>query len=258
MTIAAQPFAGRTALITGATSGIGWATTLRILSGGARVIACGRRAARLDALAEAAATDRLRTIELDVTALSSVDALPSLLAPFPPDILVNNAGLALGLGPAQTASLDDWDRMIATNVSGLVHATRAVLPAMRNMPRADIIMLSSVAASHPYPGGNVYGATKAFVTQFALNLRADLVGTPVRVTSIEPGMTDTEFSLVRLAGDAARAAAVYARMTPLSADDIARVIADVLALPPHININRIELMPTDQAFGPFAVHRRDA
>jgi NADP-dependent 3-hydroxy acid dehydrogenase YdfG len=154
------------------------------------------------------------------------------------------------------ADLADWDRMIATNITGLVHLTRALLPGMRNLPRADIVMLSSVAATYPYPGGSVYGGTKAFVTQFALNLRADLVGTGVRVTSVEPGMADTEFSLVRFHGDAARAASVYRGMTPLSAADIARVIADILALPPHINVNRIELMPTDQAFAGFAVHRQ--
>jgi len=172
-----------------------------------------------------------------------------------PDILVNNAGLALGLAGAAEAELDDWDRMIATNITGLVHLTRAMLPRMKPLPRADVVNISSVAGSYPYPGGNAYGATKAFVTQFSLNLRSDLLGSKVRVTSVEPGLTETEFSQVRFHGDRDKAASVYKGTDNLTADDIARVITDILVLPPHININRVEIMPVCQAFGPFAIRR---
>ena len=145
--------------------------------------------------------------------------------------------------------------MIATNVTGLVHLTRAALPHLKKKPRADVINISSVAATYPYPGGNAYGGTKAFVQQFSLNLKADLLGTKVRVTSVEPGMTDTEFSTVRFEGDQAKADKVYDGMTPLSGADVAQVIGDILALPPHVNINRVERMPVQQAFSPFAVDR---
>jgi NADP-dependent 3-hydroxy acid dehydrogenase YdfG len=175
-----------------------------------------------------------------------------------PDILVNNAGLALGLSGADEASLDDWDRMIDTNIRGLVHLTRALLPGMKNLPRADVVNISSIAGTYPYPGANVYGATKAFVTQFSLNLRADLVGSKVRVTSVEPGLTQTEFSEVRFDGDGKKAAEVYRGTKALTGGDIARVISDILALPPHVNINRVEVMPVCQAFGPFNIARDGA
>lgn len=248
---------GRIALVTGATSGFGEAMARRLLAGGARVIATGRRAARLDALAEELKTDRLLTRELDVTDVASIAALlPSLPADFEAiDILYNNAGLALGLNKAHEASLDDWETMIATNVTGLVRMTRAVLPSMVQRNRGDVINLSSVAASYPYPGGNVYGATKSFVRQFSLNLRADLIGTRVRVTSIEPGMADTEFSVVRFKGDQTAADNVYKGVHAMSADDVALVCEGVLKLPAHINVNTLELMPVQQAWGPFAVDR---
>lgn len=246
---------GRSALVTGATSGIGRATAEALLSAGAKVIAIGRRADRLADL-EKAHGDTCLTRVLDVTDVDAVAALPAQLPPaFTPDILVNNAGLALGLGGADQASLDDWDRMIATNVRGLVHMTRAILPVLKAQPRADVINIGSIAGSYPYPGGNTYGGTKAFVSQFSLNLRADLLGSNVRVTSVEPGMTDTEFSTVRFAGDKTKADAVYDGMAPLTGADIADVIMRVLSLPPHVNINRIELMPVQQAFAPFAVSR---
>jgi NADP-dependent 3-hydroxy acid dehydrogenase YdfG len=248
---------GRVALVTGATSGFGEAMARRLLAGGARVIATGRRATRLDALAKELATDRLLTRELDVTDEGSIGALlPSLPTEFQAiDVLYNNAGLALGLGKAHEASLDDWETMIATNVTGLVRVTRAVLPGMVARNRGDVLNLSSVAASYPYPGGNVYGATKAFVRQFSLNLRADLLGTKVRVTSIEPGMAETEFSVVRFAGDADKAAGVYKGVHAMSADDVALVCESVLKLPAHINVNTLELMPVQQAFAAFAVDR---
>ena len=248
---------GRVALVTGATSGFGEAMTRRLLRAGSRVVATGRRAERLQTLAADLDTERLLTRDLDVRDQASIDAL---LASLPPpfqaiDILYNNAGLALGLSKAHEADLDDWQTMIDTNVSGLVRVTRAVLPGMVARNRGDVINVSSVAANYPYPGGNVYGATKAFVRQFSLNLRADLLGTKIRVTSIEPGMADTEFSVVRFKGDQTSADKVYAGVQAMSADDVALVCEGVLKLPAHINVNALELMPVQQAFGPFAVDR---
>ena len=249
--------AGRIALVTGATSGFGEAMTRRLIAGGAKVIATGRRVDRLQALADELATTDLVTRELDVRVPASVDdLLPNLPPEFQAiDILYNNAGLALGLGKAHEAKLSDWETMIETNVTGLVRITRAVLPGMVERNRGDVINLSSVAATYPYPGGNVYGGTKAFVRQFSLNLRADLIGTKVRVTSIEPGMAETEFSVVRFAGDAEKAAGVYKGVHAMSADDVALVCESVLKLPAHINVNTLEIMPVQQAFSPFAVDR---
>lgn len=249
--------AGRIALVTGATSGFGEAFARRLLAAGAQVIATGRRAERLAALEAELGGARLITRELDVRSQASVDALlAGLPADFAEiDILYNNAGLALGLSKAHEADLGQWETMIDTNVTGLVRVTRAVLPGMVARNRGDVVNISSVAASYPYPGGNVYGGTKAFVRQFSLNLRADLLGTKIRVTSIEPGMADTEFSLVRFSGDAAAASKVYQGVHALSADDVALVCEQVLRLPAHINVNTLELMPVQQAFSPFAVDR---
>ncbi|HEX7886428.1 MAG TPA: SDR family NAD(P)-dependent oxidoreductase [Phenylobacterium sp.] len=248
---------GRIALVTGATSGFGEAMTRRLIAAGAKVIATGRRAERLAGLAKDLGSDRLLTRELDVTDHASVAGLlPSLPAGFEGiDVLYNNAGLALGLSKAHEANLGDWETMIATNVTGLVRMTRAVLPGMVARNRGDVINISSVAANYPYPGGNVYGATKSFVRQFSLNLRADLIGTKVRVTSVEPGMADTEFSVVRFKGDQASADKVYQGVHAMSADDVALVCESVLKLPAHINVNTLEIMPVQQAFGPFAVDR---
>jgi len=247
----------RTALVTGATAGFGRAITHRLVRDGWRVIATGRRTDRLAELARELG-DAILTHQLDVTDPAAVAALPGAL----PgewqtiDALINNAGLALGLEPAQQADLAAWDQMVATNVTGLMHVTRALLPAMVARNRGHIVNLSSIAATYPYPGGHVYGGTKAFVTQFSLNLRADLVGTNIRVTSVEPGLCGgTEFSTVRFGGDAAKAAKVYEGTTPLTAEDIAESISWVLHLPAHVNINRIEMMPTCQASGPLAVKR---
>jgi len=249
--------AGRTALITGATSGFGEAFARRVLAAGGKVIATGRREERLKAFADEAKTDRLLTRALDLRDGEGIKAmvadLPTAFADV--DILFNNAGLALGLNKAQEADLADWDAMIETNVLALTRVTRAVLPGMVARNRGDVLNMSSVAASYPYPGGNVYGATKAFVRQFSLNLRSDLLGTKVRVTSIEPGMCETEFSLVRFKGDAEAAAKVYQGMKPLSADDIALTLETVVRLPAHINVNALEVMPVQQAFGGFAVSR---
>ncbi len=248
----------RTALITGATAGFGAAIAHRLVRDGWRVVATGRRTERLQALA-AELGESVHAATLDVTDVAAVAALPGALPEGWRDIdaLVNNAGLALGLGPAQDANLADWDRMVATNVTGLIHTTRALLPGMVARNTGHIINLGSTASSYPYPGGHVYGASKAFVKQFSLNLRADLIGTGVRVTDIEPGLCGgTEFSEIRFHGDKARAAAMYEGTTPLTADDIAEAVSWVLHLPAHVNINRLEMMPTCQASGPLAVKRQ--
>ena len=248
----------RTALVTGATAGFGAAITHRLVRDGWRVVATGRRQERLDELS-AELGESVFTLRLDVTDAQAVAALPASLPAEWRDIdaLVNNAGLALGLDPAQSAAIEDWDRMVATNVTGLIHVTRALLPGMVTRDSGHVVNLGSIAATYPYPGGHVYGATKAFVKQFSLNLKADLVGTGVRVTDIEPGLCGgTEFSAVRFGGDTERAAAVYQGTTPLTAEDIAEAVAWVLHLPAHVNINRIEMMPTCQASGPLTVKRR--
>ncbi len=199
-------------------------------------------------------------LTLDVTDAAAVAALPGSLPEGwrEVDVLVNNAGLALGLDPAQNADLDHLDRMIATNVTGLVHMTRALLPGMVERNRGHVVNIGSVAGSYPYPGGHVYGGTKAFVKQFSLNLKADLVGSFVRVTDIEPGLCGgTEFSNVRFSGDDTRAAAVYKGIEPLTADDIAETVSWVVSLPRHVNINRVEMMPTCQAPGPTVIKRQD-
>ena len=247
----------RLALVTGATAGFGAAIARRLVRDGWRVVAAGRRAARLQALREELGGAVLPW-QLDVTDALAVDTLPASLPEGWRDIdaLINNAGLALGLGPAQAANVADWDRMVATNVTGLLHMTRALLPGMVARDRGHVVNLASTAASYPYPGGHVYGASKAFVKQFSLNLRADLIGTNVRVTDIEPGLCGgTEFSEVRFFGDKARAAAMYEGTTPINEGDIAEAVSWVLHLPAHVNINRIEMMPTCQASGPLAVKR---
>ena len=242
--------------VTGASSGFGAAVARRFAADGARVVAAARRADRLKDLA-AELGPRLLPVTLDVRDRAAVtdvaNALPAEFAEI--DVLVNNAGLAPGLGPAQAADLDDWDEMIDTNCKGLVYCTRAILPGMVARRRGHVISLGSVAGTYPYPGGNVYGGTKAFVHQFSLNLRSDLHGSGVRVTCVEPGMADTEFSTVRFGGDKSKADAVYAGMQPMTADDIAESIYWAATLPSHVNVNVIELMATAQSFAPFQVAR---
>jgi serine 3-dehydrogenase len=246
----------RTALVTGATAGIGAATVRALVGAGWRVIATGRRADRLDALAAELPDGSVHKAVFDVTDVAArdaaVDALPEGFRGI--DLLVNNAGLALGTAPAQEAKLGDWETMIATNVSALVTITRRLLPGLVERKGA-IVNLSSVAASYPYTGGNVYGATKAFVRQFSLGLRSDLAGTGVRVTSIEPGMVETEFTTVRTGGDQAASDKLYAGADPMTAEDIAATILWVASLPPHLNINALELMPVTQSFAGFQVSR---
>ena len=250
-----------TVLVTGATAGFGEATARRFLAHGHKVIAVGRRVERLDTLKASLPAEqqaKLLTLVVDVCDSAKVDTLAATL---PAEyvnvtVLVNNAGLALGLEPAYKALLSDWDRMIDTNIKGLVHMSRAFLPGMVERKRGHVINLGSVAANYPYPGGNVYGGTKAFVKQFSLNLRADLIGTPVRVTCIEPGMcAGTEFSNVRFKGDGHQAEKVYTGVKALSADDIAETIYWSATLPDHVNINVLEVMPVQQAFNAFNIHR---
>jgi 3-hydroxy acid dehydrogenase/malonic semialdehyde reductase len=244
-------------LVTGASAGFGRAIVKRFVENGDKVVAAARRTDRLEALAEELG-DGVLPLTLDVSDKAAVEAalagLPERFAEV--DVLVNNAGLALGMGPADQASLDDWETMIDTNVKGLVYATRALLPGMTARGRGHVINLGSVAATYPYPGGNVYGATKAFVRQFSLNLRADLAGRGVKVTDIAPGLCGgTEFSVVRFGGDADRAAAVYQGVQPLTAEDIAEAVFWVARLPAHVNVNVLELMPTCQSAGPFQIVR---
>ncbi len=246
-----------TALVTGASSGFGEAITRRLVRDGHRVLAAGRRKQRLDDLA-AELGSAVMPLVLDVTDAAHVATLPGSLPDGwrEVDILVNNAGLALGLDPAWRADPSDWETMLATNVAGLLATTRALLPGMVERNRGYVLNLGSTAGSYPYPGGHVYGATKAFVTQFTLNLKSDLVGTNVRVTSVEPGLVGgTEFSSVRFGGDDEKAAGVYKGTVPLTAEDIAETVGWLVGLPEHVNINRIEMMPTCQAPGPLVIKR---
>ena len=246
--------------VTGATAGFGAAIARRFVREGARVVAAGRRAERLDAL-RAELGSRLLPVVLDVRDRAAVERAVAALPPdfAAVDVLVNNAGGALGLELAPQTNLDDWETMIDTNVKGMAVCTRLLLPGMVARNRGHIVNLGSVAGEFPYPGGNIYGACKAFVYQFSLNLRADLLGTAVRVTDIEPGLTGgTEFSNVRFRGDDTKADAVYAGTTPLSVDDVVDTFHWVVTRPPHVNINSIQLMPVCQAFSPLAIKRDGA
>jgi len=246
----------KTVLITGATAGFGAATARRFAKEGWRVIATGRRADRLRALAKEVGEDRVATAAFDVRDEQAMDAalngLPEEFRDI--DVLVNNAGLALGLAPAPRAKLEDWRTMIETNVTSLVTLTHRVLPAI--IARKGLILnVSSIAATYPYPGANVYGGTKAFVSQFSISLRSDLHGTGVRVTSLEPGMAETEFMLVRTGGDQSASETFYKGAGALKGDDIAEAIFWVASLPPHVNINRLEMMTVNQSWPAFQVHR---
>lgn len=243
-----------TALVTGATSGIGAGCARAFVKAGWRVIGTGRRADRLDALRDELGSDSFHGCNFDVRDEAARDAalaaLPGDFAQI--DCLVNNAGLALGMAPAWESDLNDWKTMIDTNVTALVSMTHKLLPMLVERKGA-IVNLSSVAASYPYKGGNVYGGTKAFVRQFSLCLRSDLEGTGVRVTSIEPGMVETEFAIVRNAGDKEVADKFYQGANPMTGDDIAETVLWVANLPPHLNINTLELMPVSQSFAGFHV-----
>ena len=239
------------AFITGATAGIGEAAARRFVADDWKVIGTGRRADRLDRL-PAELGSAFRALELDMRDIAAFDALASEVGPI--DLLVNNAGLAPPMSPLQSAEQDPLGAVIDTNIAGLVALTRALLPGIVERKGA-IINLSSVAATYPYKGGAVYAGSKAFVRQFSLGVRCDLAGTGVRVTSIEPGMVETEFTLVRNGGDQAASDALYSGINPMTAEDIANTIHYVATLPPHLNINALELMPVNQDFAGFAVAR---
>ncbi len=246
-----------TVFVTGASAGFGEAIARRFAADGARVVISARRADRIAELATELGSGVL-PVTIDVrdraAAAAVVAGLPPEFADI--DVLVNNAGLALGLEPAYKAELDDWDAMIDTNCKGVTYCTRAILPGMVERRRGHVINLGSIAGTYPYPGGNVYGATKAFVHQFSLDLRSDLHGTGVRVTSVEPGLSGgTEFSVVRFGGDQARAGQIYQGVHPLEAGDVAEAVYWAASLPPHVNINVIEMMPVAQSFGPLPVAR---
>lgn len=247
----------QTVLITGATSGFGTAAVRRFANAGWKVIGTGRRADRLLALAAEFPAGQIHTLAFDIrdaeAMYAALDSLPADFARI--DVLVNNAGLALGTAPAQQCDIAQWRQMIDTNVTALVTLTHRLLPTLIEQ-RGAIINISSTASTYPYPGGNVYGGTKAFVKQFSLGLRSDLHGTGVRVTSVEPGMAETEFTLVRTGGSQAASDALYGGAEPMTAEDIAEQIFHVATLPPHLNINRIELMPVSQSFAGFQVARK--
>lgn len=245
---------GRTILITGATSGFGEACARRFAGEGWRIVLAARRTERLKTLQKELGEDTsVHIMTLDVrdqkAIMTELTALPENFSKI--DVLVNNAGLALGLEPAPEADLSDWNTMVDTNIKGLMTCSRAVLPDMVKRNQGHIVNIGSVAGDWPYPGGNVYGATKAFVKQFSRNLRADLSGTAIRVTNIEPGLAETEFSVVRFKGDKDKADKVYDGTRPITPEDIAEIIFWVVCLPAHININRLEIMPVCQTWGSF-------
>lgn len=245
----------KTILITGATSGFGKACAEHFAAQGWQLILTGRRTERLEQLQGQLGEAVRQVITLDVRnrkeVFEKLGSLPDI------DVLLNNAGLALGLKPSWDVDLDDWETMVDTNIKGLMYCTRALLPQMVKGNRGHIVNIGSIAGTWPYPGGNVYGGTKAFVQQFSRNLRADLLGSQVRITNVEPGMAESEFSEVRFKGDVESAAKVYQGAEPLRPEDIAETVFWVVNRPPHVNINAVEIMPVDQAWGPLAVHRED-
>jgi 3-hydroxy acid dehydrogenase / malonic semialdehyde reductase len=249
-----ERFMAKTILITGATSGFGAASARRFAREGWKLILTGRRSSRLESMQAELGDAVAAILMLDVRERqkihTAVQDLPEI------DILLNNAGLALGLEPAWQAELDDWETMVDTNIKGLMYFTRALLPGMIARNRGHIINIGSTAASWPYPGGNVYGATKAFVQQFSRNLRADLLGTRVRVTNLEPGMAESEFSHVRFRGDEQLASRVYEGAEALKPEDIAEIVYFVANLPHHVNVNALEVMSIDQSWASLAVHRK--
>ncbi|WP_284451837.1 SDR family oxidoreductase [Methylophaga thalassica] len=249
----------KTIMITGATSGFGEACARVFANNGWQLILTGRRQQRLDDLQqELGGKDKVATCCFDVTDRKAVEAaIHGLAEPFKKiDVLLNNAGLALGLEPAQETNLDDWEKMVDTNIKGLLYCTRTILPMMTERKSGYVINIGSVAGNWPYPGGNVYCGTKAFVRQFSLAIRADLLGTNVRVTNVEPGNAETEFSKVRFKADEARADKVYEGTRALDAEDIANTVWWLVNTPEHVNVTTIEVMPTQEANGPMAFHRQ--
>jgi len=244
----------KTILITGATAGFGEAAARKFVSGGWNAIGAGRRGDRLKRLQEELG-DAFLPLEVDMRDVSAVDSLGKLDSPWGEiDLLLNNAGLAPPTDPLPDTDWERIDDVIDTNITGLVALTRALLPKLIER-KGQIINLSSVAATYPYKGGAVYAGTKAFVRQFSLDLRCDLAGTGVRVTSVEPGMAQTEFTLVRTGGDQEASDKLYAGMDPMTAEDHADLFWWLANLPPHLNINAIELMPVSQSWAGFTINR---
>lgn len=244
--------------VTGATSGFGKAISQKLIAEGHTVIACGRRADRLEAMRAELGSD-FHPLAFDIQSkeavIEAINQLPQALKAI--DVLVNNAGLAKGLAKAQEANLEDWEQMIGTNISGLLYVTHQILPGMVERNRGLIINMGSTAGNWPYEGGNVYGATKAFVRQFSLNLRTDLAGTNIRVTNIEPGLCgDTEFSHVRFSGDEQKVKALYDKVDFITPEDIANIVSWLASQPDHVNINALELMPVAQTYGGLKVTRK--
>lgn len=245
-------------VITGASSGIGAALARRFSKENCHLVLIARRLEKLEALRQEIGVEKVSIFELDVTNRNDVEKVFSQITKEigSIDVLVNNAGAAFGLDLAQEADLDDWDKCVDVNIKGLMYCTHSALPEMVKRNKGYVVNIGSVAGEYPYPKGNVYGASKAFVQMFSKNLRADLFGTAVRITCIEPGLTTgTEFSKVRYKGDEARASKVYEGTQPLQAEDIAEVIHYCISSPPHVNINSLEVMPVLQSFGTFTVHR---
>lgn len=253
------PLNNQIIFITGATSGFGAGCARLLSKNGAKLILTGRRIEKLKALQQELGTDTTYIAELDVTQKESVQKviaeLPAKFATI--TALINNAGLALGIEPAHNCALEDWERMVDTNVKGVLYCTHAILPTMIANNNGYIINIGSIAGNYYYPGANVYGSTKAFVKQFSFNLRADTSGTAIRVTNIEPGLAETEFSIVRFKGDMDKANNLYAGTNPITAHDIAETVLWCLMRPAHINVNSIEVMPTCQTFGNFTIKRQD-
>lgn len=244
--------------VTGATAGFGKSISEKLIAEGHTVIGCGRRAERLQSMRDTLG-DNFHPLAFDIQCkeaiAKAIKGLPVELKAI--DVLVNNAGLAKGLANAQNAEIDDWEQMVDTNIKGLLHVTHHILPGMVERNRGMIINMGSIAGNWPYPGGNVYGGTKAFVRQFSLNLRADLAGTNVRVSNIEPGLCgDTEFSYVRFTGDEAKVKALYDNVDFIRPEDIANVVSWIASQPEHVNINSIEIMPVAQSFSALNVSRK--
>jgi 3-hydroxy acid dehydrogenase/malonic semialdehyde reductase len=250
----------KTAMITGATAGFGEACARLFAANGYKVIITGRRKENLEKLKKELETKtNVLAITMDVRIkdkiFSQVENIPEEFSNI--DVLVNNAGLALGLEPAHKADIQDWDQMVDTNIKGLMYVTRAILPGMVKKGKGHVVNIGSIAGSYPYPGGNTYGGTKAFVKQFSRNLRSDLAGTGINVTNIEPGLAHTEFSQVRFHGDKEKADSIYKDTLPLVAEDIAQTVFWSVSRPAHVNINSIEIMPTCQSWGPFTITKEE-
>ncbi|HEY3519966.1 MAG TPA: SDR family NAD(P)-dependent oxidoreductase [Rhodanobacteraceae bacterium] len=246
----------KTVLVTGASSGFGAAIASRFAENGWRVIACARRAERLQHLAGRFGSERVHTAAFDIrdeaAMRAALKAVPDEFGNV--DLLVNNAGLALGTEAAQNCDLAQWRQMIDTNITALVTLTRLLLPQLIER-RGAIVNIGSISGTYPYKGGNVYGGTKAFVAQFSLGLRTDLHGSGVRVTNVEPGMAETEFTVVRTGGDQGASDMMYRGAHPITAEDIAQTVWWIANLPAHLNINRIEMMPVSQSAAGLQVAR---